>query len=157
MHRRHISSLSIIPFLALVSLSASAGAQPSEIAGVKAANGAFYSAISARDLAAMRKVWAHGAGIRHIGPSSKVIAVGWDAIDREFSGTFHNFSTMAVTEPQPFISVHGDFAYVSGIEKLHSKTAAGVVANTSLFGTSIFEKEGGRWLMIYHHASPIPQ
>jgi SnoaL-like domain len=55
--------------------SAAAEPQSSETDSVKAANQAFYSAFSARDIAAMQKVWSSDAGIQNIGPTNKSVTV----------------------------------------------------------------------------------
>jgi ketosteroid isomerase-like protein len=51
----------------------------------------------------------------------------------------------------------GDIAWVSGIEKAKRKNKAGETSSGSNMGTSIFQKQDGRWFMVYHHASPMPQ
>ena len=59
-------------------------------AHVKAANQAFYAALSARDIGAMQKVWSSDIDIENIGPFSKAAHVGWDAIKKRFEETFGN-------------------------------------------------------------------
>jgi SnoaL-like domain len=57
-----------------------AAQQQSEMDAVKAANQAFYAALSAGDVAAMQKVWSSDSDIQNIGPRSKAVAVGWNSI-----------------------------------------------------------------------------
>jgi ketosteroid isomerase-like protein len=125
--------------------------------GVKAANQAFYAALSARDVNAMQKVWSSDRDIQNIGPRSKAPEVGWPAIKKSLEGTFANFVELKVTMEDARIKLNGSTAWVSGIEKAQRKTKAGQAISGSNLGTSIFMKQGGRWLMVYHHASAIPK
>jgi ketosteroid isomerase-like protein len=135
-----------------------AGAQQlSEAAGVKAADEAFYAALSARNIAAMQKVWSHDPDTQNIGPRSKTVAVGWNTIAKGYEATFDAFPELQVSVEEPRIKIVGDIAWVSGIEKAKRKNKAGETSSGSNMGTSIFQKQDGRWLMVYHHASPMPQ
>ena len=97
-----ISITTAVLFLGAVLIGGSANAQkPLEIAGVKAANDAFYAALSARDIAAMRKVWSNDADIQNIGPRSKVIAVGWKAVAKGYEATFDAFPELKVAMEEP--------------------------------------------------------
>jgi ketosteroid isomerase-like protein len=153
-----ISITTALLFVGAVLIGGSATAQqPSEMAGVKAANDAFYAALSARDIAAMRKVWSNDADVQNIGPRSKVIAVGWNAVAKGYEATFDAFPQLKVVMEEPRIIVVGDVAWVSGIEKAQRKNKAGEAGTGANMGTSIFQKQDGHWLMVYHHASPVPQ
>ncbi len=155
---RVISITTALLFVGAVLTGGTATAQqPSEVAGVKAANDAFYTALSARNIAAMRKVWSDDADIQNIGPRSKNIAVGWNAIAKGYEATFDAFPELKVSMEEPRIKMVGDVAWVSGIEKAQRKNKAGDVGSGANMGTSIFQKQDGRWVMVYHHASPVPQ
>jgi SnoaL-like domain len=56
--------------------------QNSDIEAVTAANLAFDTALSARDINAMERVWAAEPYVIAVHPSSKVLIVGWDAVRR---------------------------------------------------------------------------
>lgn len=129
----------------------------SDIEGVKAANEAFYAALSARDVNAMQKVWSSARDIQNIGPRSKAPDVGWPAIKKSLEGTFANFVELKVTMEDARIKLSGSTAWVSGIEKAERKTKAGQAISGSNLGTSIFMKQDGRWQMVYHHASATPK
>jgi hypothetical protein len=57
---------------------------------------------------------------------------------------------------QPTITIRGDVAWVHGIENAQRRTKNGQTSGGTNFGTSIFVKEGGRWLMVFHQAALIP-
>ena len=133
-----------------------AAEQSSEIDAVKAANQAFYSAFSARDVAAMQKVWSSNADIQNIGPTNKSVTVGWDKMGKGFEGLFDTFPELnASMEPQ--IKIVGVVAWATGIEQVQRKDKAGVSSSARNLVTNIFQNQDGHWLMVHHHASPIPQ
>jgi ketosteroid isomerase-like protein len=134
-------------------------AQASDIAAVKAANQAFYAALSARDVGAMQKVWSSDADIENIGPSDKAAGLGWEGVKKSYEGTFAMFPEIkaAMEMEQPRIKINGSPAWVSGVERAQLKNKAGEAINVSNLATSIFEKKHGGWLMVYHHASRMPQ
>lgn len=143
--------------LALVFASTTASAQKAGVNAVKAANQAFYAALSKRDIPALQKVWSSDPDIQNIGPRSKAADIGWDAQKKSYESTFDAFPELKVSMPEPRIKINGATAWVSGIEYAERKTKKGDFVKGSNIGTSIFAKQGGRWRMVYHHASAIPQ
>ncbi|UPK37824.1 nuclear transport factor 2 family protein [Bradyrhizobium sp. 186] len=65
--------------------------QTPEVEGVNAANQVFIAAISARDISAMDKVWAHEPYATFVGPLSTTIVVGWDGIRKAWEMRFSQF------------------------------------------------------------------
>jgi ketosteroid isomerase-like protein len=158
MNRRSFQIPAALWLLALAFTARSAVAeQTPDIAAVTAANQAFYTALSARDISAMQKVWSSDADIQNIGPASKVAAVGWDAVKKRFEETLGNFSELKVSMDQPRIKINESIAWISGIEQSQSKDKAGVPHSSTNLATNIFEKKSGGWLMVYHHASRTPE
>lgn len=144
--------------LVAILISGSAVAQQqSEMAAVKAANQAFYAALSARDVVAMQKVWSSDPEIQNIGPRNKTITVGWDNIKKGFEGTFDSFPELKVSMMEPRLKIVGAVAWVSGIEQAQRKDKTGASISGANLATGIFQKQDGRWLLVYHHASVIPQ
>ena len=129
----------------------------SDMDAVRKANEAFYAALSARDVAAIQKVWSSDADIQNIGPRSKMIDSGWEAHKSSYDRTFDAFPELKVSMPEPRIKVNGSTAWVSGLEHAERKTKTGERVKGSNLGTSIFVKQAGKWRMVYHHASAIPQ
>ena len=128
-----------------------------DIEAVKAANKAFYAALSTRDVAAIKKVWASDANVQNAGPRSKDFDLGWEAQVKGYEAVFNAFPVLKVTMDEPRIRVNGNTAWVSGVEKAERKNKAGEAINGTNLGTSIFTKRGSRWLMVHHHASAVPQ
>jgi len=129
----------------------------SEVEAVKAANAGFYTALSTRDMAAMMEVWSPTSEVRHIGPRNQEVNVGLEAIRKNIQGAFNAFPELKVTPEQVQVRVVGTVAWVSAIENAARRNKAGEASTSSHFATSIFERQGGKWMMVYHHASMIPR
>jgi ketosteroid isomerase-like protein len=134
-------------------------ADDADLAAIKAANQAFYSALSARDLKAMQAVWADRAYVTNIGPRSKVALVGYDeAVTKYWSTVFETFSRMSVAMTAVIgMQSDGRLAWVVGQEAASLQLKGGDLLQFDNFVTNLFEKIGGRWLMISHHAQMIPK
>jgi ketosteroid isomerase-like protein len=150
-----IGSSTIVIFTLLMG-SVAAEPASSETDAVKAANQAFYSAFSTRDVAAMQKVWSSDADIQNIGPTNKSVTVGWDKIGKGFQTLFAAFPELKSTM-EPDIKIVGAVAWTTGIEQVQRKDKAGAISSASNLATNIFQKQDGHWLMVHHHASRIPQ
>ena len=149
----------VIPaFVLAVSLTHTAMAQEaSDMRELRAANESFYKALSARDVNAMLKLWSYKTEIRHIGPRNESINVGLDAAMKNWERLFAAYPEFKIRCEQEYFRINGATAWVSVIEKAQWKDAAGETQTTSHFGTNIFEKQDGRWYLVYHHGSTIPR
>jgi|SRR5256885_12169017 len=152
-----VIGLVVLAFIIGGTANSALAQKASEMDAIRAANEAFYAALSARDIGAFMKAWSFKTEIRNIGPRNKVVDVGWDATKRGIERTFDAFSELKVTAEQTYIRINGSTAWVSCVEKAQRKTKSGETQSGANFGTSIFEKQGGKWLMVYHHASAISQ
>jgi ketosteroid isomerase-like protein len=128
-----------------------------DAAAVLAANRAFYAALSALDLAAMEKIWAHEPDVLYIGPFHRKMVVGWPAVRTEFVANKANVAEISVKPLDMHVRVNGETAWVFGAEEGAALPKVGISASGSNFVTNIFKKEDGRWLMVAHHAQRIPQ
>ena len=147
--------------LALALMAGGAAAdQASDVEAVKTADSAFYAALSAMDAKTMAALWADKPYVTNIGPSSKSVAVGSaDAVTHWMAvvvpGRYSEVKTQMATIAS--VQVEGNVAWVVGEEKLNGKNTAGEPVSFALLVTDIFEKDGGRWLMISHHAQIPPK
>ena len=133
-------------------------AQPAaDIYGVKAASKAFYAALSVNDNdEAMSKVWAHTPYVTYVGPSSKSIMVGWDALGKHWVET-KRVLQIDVTLSDQHIHVNGNLAWEMGQESGTLKFKDGRDGKVDFLVTNVYEKVDGRWLMVSHHVQPKPQ
>jgi ketosteroid isomerase-like protein len=109
------------------------------------ANEAFYRAFAARDLDAMAALWAEAHPVACAHP-------GWDVLDgrEEVLGSWREIlggddgPELACSRAQARLL--GEVAFVTCHE---------VVEGGRLAATNLFVREGGRWRMVHHQASPI--
>lgn len=154
---KYVVGIVVPTFIMVASMTHSATAQQaSDMDDVRAANDAFYAALSAQDLHVMLKVWSYHTEIRHIGPRNKVVNVGLDAAMRNWKRLFAAFPEFNITCEENYIRISGSTAWTSVLEKVRWKDETGETQTETHFGTNIFEKHDGKWLMVYHHGSLIP-
>jgi len=140
-------------------LAREAIAQPADdVERIKVANRAYYEALSARDIGAMERLWSHSAAATNVAPPVRLAAhVGWDAVRKTYQGFWNTLEELTVSMPDPTIHVNGSVAWVYGVENASRRTKKGQSSSGPNFGTSIFVKEDGRWVMIFHEAALIPE
>jgi ketosteroid isomerase-like protein len=120
---------------------------------VKAANQAFYEAIVAHDLGQMDAVWAHEPYVRTIHPGNRHADAGWEAVRVGWQKLFERFPEIEAGMPEPHLRVGDDVAWVTGEELFRARRSSGEAVEAALLATSVFEKSGDKWLMVYHHVS----
>jgi ketosteroid isomerase-like protein len=129
-----------------------------EVKNIKAANDAYYRALSARDMHAMEKVWTGAADNMLIAPPANPrVHVGWVAIKRNWEAYWPVFVKYRVTMRVNKVNVSGPVAWVHGIETSHRRTKSGEVSSSHNYGTNIFVHRHDRWLMVFHQVVAIPE
>jgi ketosteroid isomerase-like protein len=124
---------------------------------VIAANGAYYQALSARDMRAMERVWTCAAdNILIAPPVNPVTHVGWDAIKRNWERYWAMFDALSVSMQEPTVNVNGPVAWVHGIETSKRRSKSGETTQSTNYGTNIFVKHDDGWRMVFHQAALIP-
>lgn len=153
--KRQANFLSLVLVTVLLAMPAWAD----DRSDVLAANHAFDAAVSARNIDALDPLCSHDDGVMLIPPAGKVPLFGWLAVRKSWAeGTFARYSELSVTMADPSIRVNGNTAVVVGIETVRGKrTSNGEMNEFSALTTNVFEKRDGRWLMVHHHASRVPQ
>jgi ketosteroid isomerase-like protein len=129
--------------------------QTSDVEGVDAASQAFIAAISARDVGAMDKVWAHEPYATFIGPLSTTVVVGWDGVRKAWEMRFSQFDRVTISSAESHVRTNGKAAWAVGIEKVQLLRKNGDTLSFDAFVTNVFENRDGRWLMVSHQATPI--
>ena len=160
---RATSMTRVLLFSALLLLGVLIGggrsyAQQSAEDKVKAAQSTFHAALGALDMSRMAAVWAHDPNAMLINPRDKTIAIGWDAIQKDWEGTFNAWSQLNITPIDgPHIRVEGNLAWLTGIVTAAGKLKSGADISAPTFEETIFEQRGGQWLIVSHSAWRMPQ
>ena len=109
------------------------------------ANEAFYRAFSRRDADAMERLWAEAHPVACVHP-------GWDVLDGR-EEVLRSWGAILGSEGAPAISCSHAQAHVLG--EVAFVTCHEVVEGGRLAATNVFVREGGRWRVAHHQASPI--
>lgn len=122
---------------------------------IRSANEAFEKAWSARDVAAIEKLWSHEPYVFVVHPSSKMPEIGWENVRGSFGTQLSRYSEFAVSMTGTQIHVNGDTAFLVGLESFTGKRLNGDAVAGKAIGARGFEKKGDRWLVIFHQATPV--
>ena len=142
--------------LALVNPSAPRAEAGADSAAIASANHVFDEALSKRDIAAMDMIWAPERYVVAIHPASKTPIIGWAAVRKSWEATFDRFAEISVSMQDPQIHINENVAWVVGLEEVRGKLKNGEAAIFMALTTNVFEKIGGRWLMVMHTTSRVP-
>jgi ketosteroid isomerase-like protein len=164
MERHHMTTrmdrLATILFIGFLSLATTHALAQKEAGadGVKAASKAFYAALAVLDDgSAMEKVWANKPYVTFVGPRSKTLGVGWDALKKYWLENNKAFAERNVSLTEQRIHVNGNLAWEMGVESGNAKMQNGNSSKVDNFVTGVYERIDGRWLKVSHHAQPKPQ
>jgi ketosteroid isomerase-like protein len=158
MNRRRILSLSVITACGLALLPANTVAQQSDMDGVKATSNAFYTALAALDGGvSMAKIWANTPYVTLAGPRAKSFMVGSNAVKQNWVDGDKLFAERKITLSDSHIHIVGNLAWEVGRETGQTKMKDGSTRAADNLVTRVYEKIGGRWLIVSHHAQPRPQ
>jgi ketosteroid isomerase-like protein len=123
-------------------------------AAVRAANQAFYKALSAGSIDGISVACAEGPDVTAVHETSKEVASGWPAVlDSWKAVPFDAFRDLSVVMTGEVVQQRGPVAWVTGFERVRATFKDGAPLSFTAIGTNIFEDIGGRWLIVHHHAS----
>jgi len=126
---------------------------PDEVREVEEANARFYRAFESLDLAEMEAVWAKDEPVKCVHPGWTLL-VGWEAVGASWEAIFKNTAEIRFSLTEVSARVIGNLAWVTCTENILSQVG-GKISVTSVLATNLFERIGGHWLMIHHHASHV--
>ena len=117
-------------------------------------NERFYNALGTRDLEMMDTVWVKDsrAGCVHPG---WIMLRGWQAIRQSWENVFDPRDRVDIVLSGISVEIKGDIAWLTCIQELTYINRDPITMNMSQ-STNIFERRDSSWLMVLHHASPIP-
>jgi ketosteroid isomerase-like protein len=121
---------------------------------VRVANAEFYDAIEACAMDRMEAVWSHDDNVRCVHPGWGLL-VGWERVRESWERVFEGEPQMRVTPTGVYAFANGDLAWVTCVENI-SVFQDGSFDSVQAAATNLFIRRDARWLMVHHHASPIP-
>jgi SnoaL-like protein len=121
---------------------------------VEQANAAFYRALESGVIERMDEVWAHESWVRCVHPGWDMI-IGWQRVRESWDMIFDGGQKMRASPSDVWVSITGDLAWVTCTENITVFNEASF-DSAQAAATNLFINQNDRWLMIHHHASPIP-
>ena len=140
-------------FLPSMSTKAAREKQTPEEA-VSAANQRFYAAFESLDLAGMEAVWAHDERVECVQPGWDLL-LGWEEVRERWARIFKNTKRVRVALSGIWVRVEGKVGWVACTARVTTAFADGFDEAT-VQATNIFVEHEGQWLLVAHHASPLP-
>lgn len=129
-------------------------AKPSAEDAVRASNRRFYAAFESLDLAGMEAVWAHDDAVECVHPGSDLL-LGWDEVRERWARIFSNTKRVRVVLNGELVRVEGNVGWVACTA--HITTALAEDFDEAVVqATNVFIQHHGDWLLVVHHASPVP-
>lgn len=122
---------------------------------VLTANRVFYEALRSLELAQMDAVWMHEDWVKCLHPGWELL-IGWDEVRKSWEDIFRSTVQMLVSISRALVHVSGDTAWVSCLVKVTSAYEEGF-ATALVEATNIFVRRQGRWLVVHHHTTPLPE
>ena len=121
---------------------------------VRSANQRFYAAFEALDLKAMEDLWAHDEQVQCVQPGWELL-LGWEEVRERWARIFKNTKRVRVALSGVWVRVEGNVGWVACTARVTTAFAEGFDEAT-VQATNIFVQRSGQWLLVSHHASPVP-
>lgn len=122
---------------------------------VRRANQEFYAAFESLDLARMEAVWAHDDFVECVQPGWDLL-LGWDEVRERWARVFTNTSRVRVALSTVRVRVEGTVGWAACTVRLTTAFAEGF-DEAVVQATNIFVLREGKWLLVVHHASVLPE
>jgi ketosteroid isomerase-like protein len=127
----------------------------SEREAVIKANRAFYRAFESLDVEHMEGVWSRDASIVCIHPGWRKLE-GWGPVMNSWERIFDNVFEMKFEITEVDVRIASDLAVIVTEENLTQRGYDGI-GRSQVLATNVFERAGGKWLLVLHHGSPVMQ
>ncbi|MBI3651059.1 MAG: nuclear transport factor 2 family protein [Acidobacteria bacterium] len=121
---------------------------------LKSANAAFYRAIDSGSLDRMEELWAHEEFVQCVHPGWSLVS-GWARVRQSWEQIFAGGQKMRISATDVAVNYVGELAWVTCTENItiFEDTNFDTVQAVA---TNFFMQRGEKWLLVHHHASPIP-
>jgi ketosteroid isomerase-like protein len=120
---------------------------------VARANLGFYRAFEALDVERMASIWVRECYVKCVHPGAEML-VGFDAVMASWRAIFQHTDRIQFHVHDVDVRVVGDCAWVTLVESVEGGFSEHE-RGTTVAATNVFERRGGGWRMVLHHASPM--
>ena len=121
---------------------------------VEDANAEFYRAIESEEIERMDEVWSHEDWVGCVHPGWEMIS-GWQRVRESWRRIFEVGQKMRISPSEVSVHASGDVAWVCCTENI-TVFLDSSFDSTQAAATNLFVRREGSWLLVHHHASPIP-
>jgi len=131
-----------------------APAQVSPEDAVREANHRFYAAFESLDIAQMEALWSHDDTVECVHPGWDLL-LGWDEVRERWERIFANTKRVRVALSCEWVRIEGDVGWVACTARVTSAFAEDF-DEAVVQATNVFVRRDSQWLLVVHHASPVP-
>ncbi len=117
-------------------------------------NSRFYESIRNSEIDAMEEVWLTEEKAKCVHPGWPML-YGWQEIKTSWVSIFENSAPLEIELSDVRVRIVGDLAWVICIERISHKLGEEIRLGFAE-STNIFEYGDSGWLLVLHHASPVP-
>lgn len=121
---------------------------------VRKANQRFYAAFKALNMAEMEAVWSHDDAVECVQPGWDLL-FGWEEVRDRWARIFANTKRAQVVLSNVWVRVEGKVGWVACTARVTTAFSDGF-DQAVVQATNIFVEREGQWLLVAHHASPLP-
>ena len=121
---------------------------------LRSANTRFYTAFESLDLVQMEAVWAHDEEVQCVHPGWELL-LGWEEVHDRWARLFANARRVRIALSSVWVRIEGHVGWVACTEHITTAFADGF-DDSMVQATNIFVLREEGWLLVTHHASPLP-
>jgi hypothetical protein len=127
---------------------------PDEYKDLINVNQKFYRALDNGNIELMEDVWLKDEYSKCVHPGWPML-VGWDAIKQSWINIFSSGGPSKIEISNINSEVSGNVGWITCLEQITHRVGEQYQIGLAQT-TNIFELHGSKWLMVLHHASPVP-
>jgi ketosteroid isomerase-like protein len=117
-------------------------------------NARFYRAIESGDIEQVDEVCAHEEWVKCVHPGWEIIS-GWSRVRESWRRIFAGGQKMRISASDVSVHVFGDLAWLTCTENI-TVFYDSSFDSTQAAATNLFLRREDQWVLVHHHASPIP-
>jgi ketosteroid isomerase-like protein len=121
---------------------------------IEAANSEFYKSLEAGSIERLEDIWLHEDWVRLVHPGWGIIT-GWKSVRETLKSMVEEGYKFKVSPSEIWVQRTGDFAWVTCTENITVFMESNF-DSVQAIATNLFKYHEGHWLMVHHHATPIP-